>query len=404
MNGVGTIFYKNGKVKYQGIFVDDKIEKGEYYSEDGNYYSGTFKNWMKHGNGIIYNKHNIKLYEGTFANNKYDGDGEELLDDGTTYLGEFRNGKKEGHGLITDKNGEIIFEGKFSNNYPKYENSISNSEINPQIKENNDDNKIIRLDHEIIEQQKIIEKNIKDNRDNGLVKDIDLDKYIIKEDYGNIKGNRQAFKYEKEKEKIFGKVQTLEENKEFINEYYNNANGKKQGEDKIVYLNGNYYIGKLNGEKRDGKGTLFDINGDIIYEGEYKNDKRNGKGIYYEKNKIIYEGDFINNKAEGKGKLFFENGDYYIGEFKNDIINGNGKLYRINDKVTLEGNFLNGKLEGKGKKIFEDKGYYEGEFKEGIYNGKGKIVDKNNETKYEGDFVKGRYEGIGTLIYDDGSS
>ena len=84
MNGKGTIFYKNGKVKYQGIFVNDKIEKGEYYIEDGKVYSGTFKNWMKHGKGIIYNEHNI-LYEGTFVNNKYDGDGEELLDDGTTY-------------------------------------------------------------------------------------------------------------------------------------------------------------------------------------------------------------------------------------------------------------------------------------------------------------------------------
>ena len=38
--------------------------------------------------------------------------------------------------------------------------------------------------------------------------------------------------------------------------------------------------------------------------------------------KILYEGDFINDKYEGNGKYVWENGVYYIGQFKNGLQHG----------------------------------------------------------------------------------
>ena len=51
----------------------------------------------------------------------------------------------------------------------------------------------------------------------------------------------------------------------------------------------------------------------------------NGKGTLYDKNgNIRYEGDYIDNKFEGNGKLIFADGHYYIGQFKNNLANGKG--------------------------------------------------------------------------------
>ena len=39
MNGKGTIYYNNKKIKYSGIFVNNCLEgEGIFYDIDGNYY------------------------------------------------------------------------------------------------------------------------------------------------------------------------------------------------------------------------------------------------------------------------------------------------------------------------------------------------------------------------------
>ena len=60
----------------------------------------------------------------------------------------------------------------------------------------------------------------------------------------------------------------------------NFINGKKEGDGKYFFKDGNYYIGK------------------------FKDDQQNGKGILYNKNgKIMYEGNFINGYIEGKNEI-----------------------------------------------------------------------------------------------------
>ena len=119
---------------------------------------------------------------------------------------------------------------------------------------------------------------------------------------------------------------------------------KNEGIGKLIYENGNYYIG------------------------QFKNDLANGKGIVYDKNgSIIYKGDFINDKREGNGKIFDKDGNYYIGHFKDDLANGKGIVYYKNGNIMYEGDFLNGKKEGNGKYNYEDGNYYIGQYLKMIY-------------------------------------
>ena len=71
-----TIYYKNGSIKYEGDFINDKAEgNGKYIKEDGNYYIGELKNNLKHGKGKLYYKNGNIKYEGDFINDKFAGNG-----------------------------------------------------------------------------------------------------------------------------------------------------------------------------------------------------------------------------------------------------------------------------------------------------------------------------------------
>ena len=145
----------------------------------------------------------------------------------------------------------------------------------------------------------------------------------------------------------------------------------------------------------------YDAQGNIIYEGEYKNGMRNGKGKAFENNKVLFEGKYQNGKMwngfeykyleDGKirrneyfkGKIKFE------GEYLNDKKNGNGKEYNTKGKLIYEGEYSNGKRNGRGIEYNTD-GKFEGEFKNGKkWNGTG--YNKNGEIDYD------IFDGYGTL-------
>ena len=89
-------------------------------------------------------------------------------------------------------------------------------------------------------------------------------------------------------------------------------------------------------------------------------DNMNGKGTLYDKNgKVIYEGDFVDGKFEGNGKLFNDDGSYYIGQFRNDLKHGKGIEY---DK---DGNELGDMIYKEGEQMWKIKvGMEEGDFVE----------------------------------------
>ena len=62
------MYYVNGKIKYEGDFVNDKYEgNGKYIWEDDEYYIGQWKNSLFHGKGIEYYSNGKIKYEGDFV-------------------------------------------------------------------------------------------------------------------------------------------------------------------------------------------------------------------------------------------------------------------------------------------------------------------------------------------------
>ena len=70
-NGKFKDYYENGKLKYEGYFKDDEYndENGNFYFENGNIYTGQFKNGKKHGNGFIVNKNGVLIKENAIYEN-----------------------------------------------------------------------------------------------------------------------------------------------------------------------------------------------------------------------------------------------------------------------------------------------------------------------------------------------
>jgi hypothetical protein len=87
------------------------------------------------------------------------------------------------------------------------------------------------------------------------------------------------------------------------------------------------------------------LNGQLIYDGEYKNNKRHGKGKEYYNGIIIYDGEYKNDKKHGKGKEFYENGELYFEGMYCFGEKGKGNFYknRENKLIKLFVKSLSGK-------------------------------------------------------------
>ena len=114
---------------------------------------------------------------------------------------------------------------------------------------------------------------------------------------------------------------------QIISEDYINYFHYKNIENILNYLRDNYNSEDNN--KYNGYGKIIYENGEY-YIGEFKDGLKYGKGILYYKNgKIMFLGDFIDDKFEGAGYFSYQIYDYYIGERKDNIKNGKGILYYI---------------------------------------------------------------------------
>ena len=100
---------------------------------------------------------------------------------------------------------------------------------------------------------------------------------------------------------------------DFIEQIFNYfKNGLKY---KIIFENGDYYIGGLKKNKKNGKGKKYNNKGELIFEGEYLNGKRNGKGKKYYEGELEFEGEYLNGKRNGKGKEYYGGKLIFEGEY-----------------------------------------------------------------------------------------
>lgn len=70
------------------------------------------------------------------------------------------------------------------------------------------------------------------------------------------------------------------------------------------------FLGKFKNEKLNGNGRVYNYQ-KLFYEGGLKNDTLNGTGIQYyvDTTKIQYKGEFKTGKYNGRGTLYDENGN-----------------------------------------------------------------------------------------------
>lgn len=79
-------------------------------------------------------------------------------------------------------------------------------------------------------------------------------------------------------------------------------------ENKRLYSSGAYYIGKLEGCRRNGWGKLK-WSKDCYHEGYYLNNKKDGEGVHTWNDGSLYKGDFKNDLRHGYGELIWPNGE-----------------------------------------------------------------------------------------------
>ena len=111
-DGFGTLSSLDNKYLYTGEWKDGlKHGKGQLITEKIKY-SGKFENDVFSGNKGVLCDEKGNIYEGDFANGKFEGYGHYKMSNGSNYIGQFKNGYFEGKGQLTDKN-RNVFNGNF---------------------------------------------------------------------------------------------------------------------------------------------------------------------------------------------------------------------------------------------------------------------------------------------------
>lgn len=98
---------------------------------------------------------------------------------------------------------------------------------------------------------------------------------------------------------------------------YGYKHGYRHGRGKVIWTNGDTFIGHFVYNKRHGYGKDTSLNDDGTfresYEGNFENDKPHGKGTYTWDSGKVYKGNFVDGKAHGKGEYIWPNGASYKG-------------------------------------------------------------------------------------------
>lgn len=95
-------------------------------------------------------------------------------------------------------------------------------------------------------------------------------------------------------------------------------NGKANGGGVGIWSTGSVYRGDWKNNLRHGQGTFEWADGEI-YEGTFVEGRREGQGKYYWPSGERYEGEWVNNRRNGEGTLFDMDGNVrYEGQWKDD--------------------------------------------------------------------------------------
>ena len=163
------------------------------------------------------------------------------------------------------------------------------------------------------------------------------------------------------------------------------------------------YRGTLENGVLQGKGTEYDEEGLLIYEGNFVDGLRSGNGKLYEAGVLVYEGEFSGGEINGTGTAYVDGVKRYQGAFVNGLYEGEGTSYYASGAKAYSGSFAAGLYEGEGTEYDEEEQVrYKGSFASGLYEGEGVLYGEDGEVYYKGSFAKGLYDGSGVIYLSDG--
>ena len=183
--------------------------------------------------------------------------------------------------------------------------------------------------------------------------------------------------------------------------------------------------------RRQGKWCDFYPNGQIRYEGQFKNGKCTGVFRYYDEQgnlkatnkfdksgekaqnqtfapngKVIAMGTYINQKKEGEWRYFDKTTGklVLVEDNKNGKVHGWSHVYNPDtERVAEESQYVDGVREGVCRQYF-DSGYLmmECQFHNNQMNGPAKTYFPNTALKEEGNYVNGQKSGQWKIYNEDG--
>lgn len=186
------------------------------------------------------------------------------------------------------------------------------------------------------------------------------------------------------------------ENGEYVGQV--NRDRSRHGFGKMIYKNGDEFMGEWKNGLRHGFGEYEYSNG-MVYEGEWVDNKKHGMcAIRYPDNSYLYKGSYVKGEKSGKGVLALKCGSSYAGEWLNDKKNGMGICWSAAVEELYEGEWVLDKKHGKGAYFYKNYEKYDGCWCDDLKHGRGTYWFDNGD-KLEGEWVKGKKQGAG-VIYD----
>ncbi len=194
------------------------------------------------------------------------------------------------------------------------------------------------------------------------------------------------------------------------------SEGKKDGQGKETYSNGEYYIGDFKEGKKSGRGDYYGKNGKLMFSSDWEDDIPTSVleiKEYFPNGNLKYDGNAQGGQWNGEGTLYYEDGQTirYQGGFLNGEYHGKGTKYHPNGQMEVEGEFNRGKLHGECTLFYSSgRKKHKADYQEGSAYGKyvSYYDEESNLVKEEGEledgkFINGKiYSPAGELLYEGG--
>ncbi|NME68418.1 toxin-antitoxin system YwqK family antitoxin [Flammeovirga aprica] len=168
-------------------------------------------------------------------------------------------------------------------------------------------------------------------------------------------------------------------------------------------------VSQMSGEKKNGLTEVFDIEGNLVQKGTYKEGVIDG--IFYTyfpaSNTVKKQSQFIEGKLEGESKEFYETGKIKeIIPFENNKEHGLRKAYYPSGVLMAEEKLIEGKVTGNYKNYYEN-----GQLKAEMITAMGKDrkgvfreFSEEGVLLKEGHMQQGKMHGTTQLFYEDGKT